>query len=144
MVDRAALHAPFRGRRGRAVAWIAAAVVSAVLLGVAAAIRDQLSWYDWLGFAAVALAVTWLLSRLAGVAAFPSEAGLVVRNVLITTELEWAQIVAVRFGGGDPWVLLDLSDGDTLAVMAVQRADGEWGRAEANRLATLVELHALH
>ena len=61
-----------------------------------------------------------------------------MRNVVYTTRLEWAQIVAVRFGGGDPWVTLDLDDGEVLAVMAIQRADGDRGRAEARRLATLV------
>ena len=34
---------------------------------------------------------------------------------------------------------LDLDDGDTLAVMAIQRADAEFGRAEAGRLAALVQ-----
>ena len=36
---------------------------------------------------------------------------------------------------------LDLADGDTLAVMAIQGADGERGRVEATRLATLVAEH---
>jgi hypothetical protein len=35
-------------------------------------------------------------------------------------------------------VQLDLDDGDTLAVMGVQRSDGERARQEARRLATLV------
>ena len=56
-------------------------------------------------------------------------------------ELAWAQVVAVRFGGGDPWVTLDLDDGEVLAVMAIQRADGARGEAEARRLATLVAAH---
>ena len=46
------------------------------------------------------------------------------------------------FGGGEPWVTLDLADGDTLAVMAIQRADGEDAVAEARRLATLVDVHS--
>jgi hypothetical protein len=36
-------------------------------------------------------------------------------------------------------VTLELDDADTLAVMAVQKADGPWGRAEASRLAALVQ-----
>ena len=44
----------------------------------------------------------------------------------------------MRLGDGDPWVMLDLSDGDVLAVMAIQRADGAYAVAEARRLATLV------
>lgn len=139
---RAALHRPFHGRRGRAVGWGVAVAQAVVLLGAAALVRDQLGPIDWLGFAMIALAAGWLLSRLAGVAAFPDEGGLLVRNLLLSRRLEWAEIVGVRFAGGDPWALLDLSDGDTLAVMAIQRADGAWGRAEADRLATLLALHS--
>ncbi len=69
----------------------------------------------------------------------PSPNGLVVRNVVRREELSWAQIVAVRFGDAEPWVTLDLSDGDTVAVMAIQRADGARAMAEARRLAGLVE-----
>ena len=65
-----------------------------------------------------------------------------MHNLIRTTRLEWAQIVAVRLGGGNPWVSLDLDDGETLAVMGIQRADGERGQAEAKRLATLVALHS--
>lgn len=140
--DRARLHRPFRGHRGRAVGWGFAVVQAVVLLGAAALVHDQLGPFDWLGFVVIVLLVGWLLSRLAGVAAFPSEDGLLVRNLLLSRRLEWAEIVALRFAGGDPWALLDLSDGDTLAVMAIQRADGARGRAEADRLATLVALHS--
>jgi hypothetical protein len=45
----------------------------------------------------------------------------------------------VQFGGGEPWVSLDLDDGDTLAVMAIQKADGEVSGREASRLAALVQ-----
>jgi hypothetical protein len=38
-------------------------------------------------------------------------------------------------------VQLDLADGDTLAVMGIQRADGAFAESEARRLATLVALH---
>lgn len=140
--EREALHRPFHGRRGRAVGWGFAVVQAVVLLGSAVLIRGQLGHYDWLGFAVIVLAVGWLLIRLGGVAAFPGEDGLLVRNLLLSRRLEWAEIVGIRFAGGDPWALLDLSDGDTLAVMAIQRADGAWGRAEATRLATLVALHS--
>ena len=79
---------------------------------------SAVGWYDRAGFVALAAVLGWGLSRFALVGAEPSEAGLVVRNLLITRRLEWAEILGIRFGGGDPWVSLDLSDGDTLAVMA--------------------------
>jgi Bacterial PH domain len=47
--------------------------------------------------------------------------------------------MSIQFSGGDPWVTLDLDDTDTVAVMAIQKADGEWGRREASRLAALIQ-----
>ena len=48
----------------------------------------------------------------------------------------------IRAEGGqaEAWQL-DLSDGTTLAVMAIQSADGEYGRREASRLAALITLN---
>jgi Bacterial PH domain len=139
------LHAPFRSRRGRLVGRIGAVGQAVVLFGAAALLPwsgpNTVGWLDRAGFVLVALLVGWGLLRLAGVSAVPSESGLVVRNVLLTRRLEWAEVVGLHFGDGDPWVLLDISDGDTLAVMAIQRADGEPARQEARRLATLVALH---
>ncbi|GAB2470053.1 PH domain-containing protein [Xylanimonas ulmi] len=91
--------------------------------------------WSFVAFAAVVAVLLW---RLGGVRATPSADGLVVRNILRTRRLAWAEIVAVRMTLGDPWVVLDLADGTTLPVMAVQRADGERGMAEARRLSTLV------
>lgn len=146
MSERAALHAPFRSRRGRMVGWVAAISQAVVLLGAAAFLPwsgpNTVGWSDRLGFVVVAALIGGGLYRLASVSALPSETGLVVRNVLLTRRLEWAEILGIHFGSGDPWVLLDLSDGDPLAVMAIQRADGEQAVAEAGRLATLMALHA--
>ena len=145
MISRAELHAPFRSRRGRLVGWIATVSVSGAMLLTAVVLPwsgpSAVGWYDRAGFVALAALLGWGLSRFALVGAEPSEAGLVVRNLLITRRLEWAEILGIRFGGGDPWVSLDLSDGDTLAVMAIQRADGVRASDEAGRLATLIALH---
>jgi hypothetical protein len=140
------LHAPFPPRRARFSA-LAIAAAQFLLLAVIAVLLPgtgpvAFQWYDRLGVVAVGGAVAWFLSRFALLEATPSETGLRVRNLFVVTELVWAQVVSVRFGGGGPWVVLDLSDGDTLAVMAVQRADGEHGAGEARRLAPLVELHS--
>jgi hypothetical protein len=53
----------------------------------------------------------------------------------------WDEIVEVRFPDGAPWVSLELSDTDELAVMAIQRADGDDAKAQARRLAALVAQH---
>jgi len=69
------------------------------------------------------------------------EDGLRVVNLFSARTLEWAEVVEVNLQRGDPWVMLDLSDGDTLAVMAIQTNDGEHARQAAQRLRELVEAH---
>ncbi|MGZ4626959.1 MAG: PH domain-containing protein [Kineosporiaceae bacterium] len=139
------LDAPFRPRRARWVATGFAVTQAVVLLALAAAMPGSgpiaWHWYDRAGVLVLAAVIAWVLSLFARLRADPGPRGLAVRNVVRRTDLEWAQIVAVRFGGGDPWVTLDLDDGDVLAVMAIQRADGDYGAAEARRLATLVARH---
>lgn len=144
---RADLHRPVRPRVSLLVARAVAASVVVVLTVVAVVLpgegREGFRLLDRLGVVAVGLAVAAVLWRFSSVVALPSEQGLHVRNLLVRRDLEWAQIVTVRFGGGAPWAVLDLADGDTLPVMAVQRSDGAYGEEQARRLATLVALHSV-
>ncbi|GAA4425266.1 PH domain-containing protein [Georgenia halophila] len=139
------LHASFRPRSARAVALALGALTVAgglaLVIGLPRTANSGFGVGDQVATLTLAAGICWFLYRQGAVAAHPHHRGLVVRNLISTREVEWAQIVAVNFGSGDPWVHLDLSDGDTLAVMAVQRADGERGQHEARRLATLVALH---
>lgn len=144
-VTRESLHAVIRPRRGRRVA-IGIAVAETLVFSVPALLMPgsgpgAFHWGDRAGIIGLALLIAAFLYRFAQVRAVPREDGMSVHNLVRTTQLEWAQIVAVRFGGGNPWVLLDLDDGETLPVMAIQRADGAFGEAEARRLATLLALH---
>jgi hypothetical protein len=145
-VTRETLHAPFRPVRTRAVSR-AAAIVEMVVVGVPALLvarsgPGRFDWADRLSIIALGAVIAAFIFRFSLLSAIPSEQGLVVHNLVRTTRLEWAQVVSVRFGGGNPWALLDLDDGETMPVMAVQRADGTLGEAEAQRLATLVALHS--
>lgn len=140
--DLARLHAPVRPLRSRRIALAVAGFELVAFGALIVASGDALGWSDRAGFVLLAGALAWFLWRLASVAAVPGPEGLLVRNILVTRELVWAQIVSVRFGGGNPWALLDLADGDTLAVMGIQRSDGARAQAEATRLATLVALHS--
>ena len=88
------------------------------------------------------VAVAAFLWRFASIRAVPSKQGLVIRNLVTTRTLEWAQIIRVQFGGGAPWVSVDLDDTDIVAVMAIQKADGAFGQAEAARLSALVQVHS--
>jgi hypothetical protein len=87
------------------------------------------------GIGVVIALVCW---RYATIRAVPNLDGLLVRNLVLTRTVTWSQVIDVEFGGGAPWVTLELDDTDTLAVMAIQRADGQSAMAEAQRLAGLV------
>jgi hypothetical protein len=134
-------YASFRPLRTRQVAYPVGIAWMLLMAGLAFFLPVSMGPADRAGFLLLGVGAVWFLHRQASVVAVPSEGGLFVRNLFLSRDLEWAEIVAVRFGGGDPWVTLDLSDGDTLAVMAVQRADGERAVAESRRLATLVARH---
>ena len=138
---RRALHAPFRPRLARGVALVLGLVVAVATPVLVFTVPGEYGIPDLLGFALVGAAIVWFCWREAGVRAVVDEDGVQVRNLMLSRRVEWPEIVSVRFGQGRPWVQLDLADGDTLAVMGVQRADGAFAASEASRLATLVALH---
>ncbi|WP_285622218.1 PH domain-containing protein [Kineosporia sp. NBRC 101677] len=146
MTDRVAeLHRPFVSRRGRLAAWVMG-VGQALAIGAWALLLpwsgpDPVGIWDRLGMIGVAGFIGWGMSRFGGVRATPGPDGLTVRNILLTRKLSWSEIEDVHYAGSDPWVTLATADGDPVAVMAIQRADGAPAQAEAERLATLVAYH---
>lgn len=141
-------YAVFRPRRGRRVALVMAALSVLIFTGVALSIpwvdRERGGWgvLDRLLLSLCGVAIAALLLRFATIRAVPSPQGLMIRNLIITRRLEWPQVIRVQFGGGAPWVIVDLEDTDIVAVMAIQKADGAFGRAEASRLSALVQVHS--
>jgi hypothetical protein len=138
----------FRPRQGRRVAMTMSVLSVVIFTGVALLMpRGDPSLGGWGASDRALLIGTGLLLaaglwRFASIRAVPSTRGLVIRNLVTTRNLEWAQIVRVQFGGGAPWVSVDLADTDTVAVMAIQRADGAFGQSEAARLSALVEVNS--
>lgn len=137
-----------RPKWGRGVARVSAAIVLAgFVFGAIAIPGAEGQKRDWgvgdrLLIAASGVLIAWLLWRFGTIEARPDKEGLLVRNLITTRRLSWPQIIRVQFGGGAPWAMLDLDDTETLAVMAIQKADGAHGRALAARLAALIQVHA--
>lgn len=136
----------FRPRRGAWVAWGAAIAVVVVFVVLAVALPSVgiVSWGtpDRVMLGAFGLALALGLTRFTRLRAEPSPQGLRVVNLVQTHDLEWSEVLQVGFSGGAPWAVLELTDTEQVAVMAIQRADGEYGRAEAARLSALVEHHS--
>lgn len=81
------------------------------------------------------------LFRLASVRIETDDSGLTVVNYLTRRRLEWAEVIDLRLAPGDPWLVLDLTDGSTLPAMGVQGSDGAHARAQAGALGRLVAEH---
>lgn len=140
-------YAPFRPVTGARVARVTA-VASVLVFGLIAVLGPSyagstlaMSLLNRVFIAGFGVAMAAFLWRYALIRAVPSSTGLTVVNLVQREEVEWGQIVHVGFSGGSPWVVLELTDTEELAVMAIQRADGVRARREAARLAALVEHH---
>lgn len=135
----------FRPARARAVVYAVAALVLATMVGLAIALPAD-GPHGWrlesrLGIVALGGAAVFLLHRLAAVRVETSAAGVVVVNVVGRRRLEWAEIVGVRLLRDDSWMMLDLSDGEALAAMGVQKSEGERGQRQAREFARMVSEH---
>ena len=95
---------------------------------------------DRIMMVALGLAIAAFLWRYTAIKAVPDEDGIAVRNLILSRRVEWDEVEAVRFHGGAAWPVLALHDGDEVAVMAVQKADGGSASSEATRLASILGL----
>jgi hypothetical protein len=81
-------------------------------------------------------AVGYALARSRVVA---EETGLTVVNGYKRHVYDWAQVVAVRLPQGAPWATLDLADGTTVSVLAIQGSDGDRARTAVRGLRSLID-----
>ncbi|GAA4121384.1 PH domain-containing protein [Knoellia locipacati] len=139
---------PFRSRRGRLMATVMAAVSLAlfVVLAVLVSGVDEGGWVvaDRVMMAVIGVALALVLWRWAAIKAVPDDTGVTVQNLIGQRHIRWDEIRDVTFDDGDPWVSIHLADTETVAVMAIQRADGPTSRDEAQRLADLVSVSRDH
>ncbi|WP_209324823.1 PH domain-containing protein [Brevibacterium renqingii] len=134
----------FRPRQVRIIGIVGAIAVTLgfAILSVALLIVDWEPWtvldMVWMNLLGILFGAALL--RIADIQARPTETGLVVKNMVRTRRFEWGQILGVSFSpeGDDPWPLLDLTDGTTCAVMAIQHADGPRAHADVARLRMLI------
>ena len=132
----------FRPRRARLVIYPCAAIVLVALVGGALLVPSEgpSGWglTSRLSLVAVAVAAAYFLHKLADVRVVADEAGVSVVNIVHSRRLEWAEVVGVRLLRDDAWMMLDLSDGEAMAAMGVQKSDGAYAQEQAERFARMV------
>lgn len=126
--------------RPRAVRWAAYFTGTVVLAGMIGGAIVLTSFHTGGRLALVAIGLLILvfchLEASVRVVARPRE--LEVRNLMRTRTVEWPEVLGISFPMGDPWAHLDLADGTTLSLHAIQRYDGRRAIAAAHLLQRLM------
>ncbi len=132
----------YRPAATRIVASVAANCLVAVIvvgwIALPAKSKADFDWYQRITLISVFasfLVVLWGVGRCKLVA---EDTGLTVTNIFSTRRYDWAQAVALEFGGSAPWAVLDLSDGTSTNVMALQAVDGNRASRSARELAGII------
>lgn len=122
----------WRPRGVRIAGAVGAAAVLALLVGSWLAMSPEVrarfglaDLYFLIGFCALAGVVLGALmwSRVEA-----SRGGLIVVNGFRKRSFEWAEVIAIRLRSGAPWAELDIADGTTVPVMALQGSDGDYAK----------------
>ncbi len=113
----------WRAIRGRRAALVAAGVMFLGAIALGAALPEPFKTGDKVGVACIGVPIAVVLLLLARPSLTVSAEGVVVRNLVGSRRLSWAEVVSVRLGPDDSWASLDVADGSSLAVMALQTMD---------------------
>jgi hypothetical protein len=145
MVRLPELPVTYRPRWGRIVPYSLAVVVLVVCTVLALTLpggSHGFRLFDRLGVFGIGVLASAFLCVLARPHVVARPGGLRVVNLFRARTLEWAEVIEVNLRSGDPWVLLDLSDGETLAAMGIQANDGLRAQRAAHELRRLVTAHS--
>ena len=135
-------------RRLRLICALAAAALVAVMTVVAVLLKSSTTGVvafqtaDQVAMVGLGLAMGAAVLWVARPRVDADSSGIRVRNVLGNHELPWSVVRAVRFDRHSPWATLLLSNGDELAVLAVQAADGERAAVAVEGLRALLAASA--
>lgn len=145
MPDPVALPRLYRPRGARIAAAVGAAALMAATVGLwlllSAEVRADFTLSQRLtliGFVAAVLAGLYGVYR---TSARADDAGLTVTNGYRGHRYDWAEIVRISLGPHRPWALLDLADGSTASVMAIQTADKALASRSVRELAAVLAHH---
>jgi hypothetical protein len=96
--------------------------------------RTTLVGFGVLGF------VAWYALMRSRVSA--DDHGVTVVNGYRRQEFEWSQVVGVNLRRGAPWAGMDLSDGTSISILAIQGSDGQRAVRAVRQLRGLVAEHS--
>ncbi len=114
------------------------ALVTVVWIGLGADIRGQFTTFQRLTLIFLAALLFLTYHALVRSRVVARTDGLTVVNGYRTRHYEWSQILGVSLRRGAPWGTLDLSDGTTVSLIAVQGSDGARARRAVREIRAAV------
>jgi hypothetical protein len=118
------------------------ALVVAVWIGFGADVRGQFTVFQritlvFLGLLAFSVWFALVRSRVTA-----TDEGITVVNGYRRHDYEWAQVLSVSLRRGAPWASLDLSDGTSVSVLAIQGSDGNRAQHAVRDVRALLGAHS--
>ncbi len=147
MGEKARLRKVYRPLGARMVSAVSAGVLTALVvflwLMLPGRVQAEFDWFQrgtLIFFFVVILGVLYGVFRTRVVV---SERGIGVTNGFRHYEFDWPAIVSISMSRHRPWALLDLSDGSTRALMALQTSDGPRAIRSAREIAAMISTRSL-
>lgn len=103
-----------------------------------ASVRDEFTVLQRITVLVLFAVILLVLYGLFRTSARADVSGLRVVNIYKARHLEWPEVISLSLNPNRPWAMLDLADGETLAVMAIQNADGARASRSARELAEVI------
>lgn len=107
--------------------------------GFDASVRDRFTLFQRATLVILALLIGAVGHALARSRVVAEDDRLVVVNGYRRRELAWAEVLAIHLTPGAPWAVLDLADGSTASVLAIQGSDGARARRAVREIRSLLE-----
>ncbi len=101
-------------------------------------VKAEFGWFQRGTLVAFFVAVIAVLYGIFRTRVTASERGLSVTNGYRRHEFYWAEVVAISLSQHRPWAIVDLTDGSTVALMALQSADGPRANRSAREISGLI------
>lgn len=101
-------------------------------------VRGEFGWLDRVTMVACFAGMVGVLYGVFRTRATASVRGLTVTNGYRRHEFHWAEVVSISLTPHRPWAVVDLADGSTMAVMALQSSDGPRASRAAHEIAGLI------
>jgi Bacterial PH domain len=140
--DESALPKVYRPLGARMVSAVAGSVIVAIVaflwLMLPANVRAEFGWFDRITLLAVFVCIIAVLYGVFRTRVTASERGISVTNGYRRHDFDWAEVVALSLTSHRPWALVDLTDGSTLAVMALQTSDGPRATRLAHEISAMI------